>query len=135
MIDLARYWKAQTGLPCIFAVWVARKDWFKENKAIALQLSQQLNNQAAAFKNKLSYQREILQRIETLAPQLHQQIGTNGVKEYLLTALSYNLDEDTQAALSILKQICQEHDDKPPKVTETQIRKAPTPQRAGLVPA
>ena len=82
--DLAEEWKKFTGLPFVFACWVANKklpDDFKENFNTAIR--QGVENRRAVFAE-----------LQSEYPQVN-------IEEYLTTRISYNFDDKKKQALNL----------------------------------
>ncbi|MEZ4879177.1 MAG: menaquinone biosynthesis protein [Chitinophagales bacterium] len=91
--DLSEAWKAYTGLPFVFAAWIAKQDI---NKSIVDELN-------AAFNLGLEHRSEVVQQYQHTYPNF-------SVAHYLNQSIQYYLDDDKKVALELfLKYLCEDN--------------------------
>ncbi len=95
--DLGELWKACTGLPFVFALWIIRRDAAREKRSELLQLhSRLLESRKMAFAS-----------LENLAAQ---SVEKEWMEEHKLVdywkAMSYDLDEEHLAGLMLYFELC-----------------------------
>lgn len=95
-LDLADAWANQMHLPFVFAVWIAQKDWAEQNPQTLIQIQTALWNQKKAFYTDKATQEQIIQKAYQHCPHLPVSV----ISHYLNQALSYDLEEPHQLALT-----------------------------------
>lgn len=102
-VDLAQVWQEETGLPFVFAVWVAQQA-FAEAQSHRLQAIQDsIISQKMQFQRDEAWQAQIIQQAHMRCPQLSPQ----QVQHYLTAALSYDLNPPHFMALSWFETVLQ----------------------------
>ncbi len=98
--DLASLWAEETGLPFVFAVWVANRSWAEQNQDALLQINKALKTS----KNKFFNDPAQLHRGIELA---HKRctISKEQISKYFTQSLDYNLDESHRLALTAFGRI------------------------------
>jgi chorismate dehydratase len=104
LVDLAGWWVRLTGLPFVFAVWVANRAWLHANAANALRaeaIMQQLITHRDRFYHDVDYRQTVIERgcqVSGLSPVI--------VTDYLTTALNYNWTDAHKASLDRFEALC-----------------------------
>lgn len=89
--DLADVWKTYTGLPFVFACWVA-------NKKIDIQFEMKLNQ---------IFEEGLLQR-EKLIIELKDQFPNVNIREYLFENINYDFTENAQMGMNLFLKLLKE---------------------------
>lgn len=113
VIDLGEWWHQKTGLPFVFAVWVAQKSFAQQHPQCLRSLEALLQRKKQAFYQNQATQGQVLaQAFEDFAhwPQTL-------IQHYLTQVLTYNLQDAEAQGLAQFAQVLQRLD-----------RQAPCPQ-------
>jgi ribosome small subunit-dependent GTPase A len=84
--DLSTLWQESTGLPFVFAVWVARKEWVKTHPEAFARLNHALVQSRAHFFSSDSALAEGIRLAQQQYP-----FSENTLRRYYTTSLDYNL--------------------------------------------
>ncbi len=101
VVDLAEAWQEETGLPFVFAVWVARNDFAHENPELLALVNQLLITQKKLFEENPEIQSGIISE----AHQRCTQLDRAQLHRYYTRALSYHLDAPHLSALQRFEEI------------------------------
>lgn len=93
--DLSKWWVTKTGLPFVFAVWVARKDWAQENAEALKTLQAELTESRNTF-----FESEYWLTQGVQEAQARSGISTERLTHYFKTALDYRLTDAHRQALN-----------------------------------
>lgn len=124
--DLASLWADETGLPFVFAVWIAQKTWAKENGPFLQAMNQGLCSSRDRF---LADEALLAQGVRMASTRCT--ISPERLRHYFTRSLSYTLSGAHQQALGrfdeILKDLDASPDDqvKEPNNLETLYRDRP----------
>ena len=103
--DLSSLWKDETGLPFVFAVWVANRAWAKENSAQLNEINQKLiDSRDGFFKSEDNFNAGL-----ELA-QHKSGVETETLARYFSVCLDYRLSEPHLVSLSRFGQVMLELD-------------------------
>ncbi len=94
--DLSSLWKAETGLPFVFAVWVARRDWAAANPE---QLSS-INRELCAARDRFFANADAYENGLALA-RSRCQLPDETLIRYYQSSLTYGLERPHLQALSL----------------------------------
>lgn len=98
--DLSTLWKEKTGLPFVFAVWVANRAWAAENT----EALQQLNQALCASRNQFFQDATSLEQALALA-QSQSSLPRATLERYYHQCLDYTFDEPHRQSLSQFESI------------------------------
>lgn len=94
-LDLGQEWKVLTGLPFVYALWIAR------NESVAEEAGELLRTARDEGQKRLrEIAREWAKRTRTPEPL---------AEEYLLRIVQYDLDDRKKAALEAFRELCRAH--------------------------
>jgi chorismate dehydratase len=93
--DLATLWQEKTGLPFVFAVWVAQKDWAMGNS----ETLQALNTFLSEARSRFFAESQLLQNGIDLAKQ-SSDLSEAALRHYFCESLDYQLQPEHLKALS-----------------------------------
>jgi chorismate dehydratase len=99
MLDLSSAWAAQTGLPFVFAVWVARKAWAEQYPDLLTDVNLALIDSRNRFFAYPDLFAEGVRRAQT-----HCKITAEQITAYFTQALDYRLTPQHLQALEIFQQ-------------------------------
>jgi chorismate dehydratase len=103
--DLSSLWQAETGLPFVFAVWVAQKDWAEKHPNELKQVNHLLCDNRDFF-----FQTPILFCDGLLVGTRQSQISEEVLRHYYMHCLTYNLTPHHAKALEQFGMILSELD-------------------------
>jgi chorismate dehydratase len=94
--DLATLWREHTGLGFVFAMWMARRDVARKVRAIDFARARD----------------EGLERVEEIVDAYEEMLGLprSELREYLLDSISFKLDEEMRAGLSLYYELARKHE-------------------------
>jgi len=94
--DLASLWREHTGLGFVFAMWMARRDVAARVRAIDFAGARD----------------EGLERVEEIVASYKDMLGlpASELREYLLENISFKLDEEMRAGLSLYYELARKHE-------------------------
>jgi chorismate dehydratase len=92
--DLSTLWKERTGLPFVFAVWVANRSWAEEHPAAMAKLNREL----VAARNRFFSKPSVFQTGLTLAEE-RSHLPKSTLEHYYRHCLAYNLEAEHQVSL------------------------------------
>ncbi len=98
--DLASLWAEETGLPFVFAVWVAKRTWAIENPEKLSQVNEALKISKTQFFNDTKL---LEQGVEFAHSRC--KISKERISRYFTQSLDYNLDESHRLALTTFGRI------------------------------
>lgn len=104
IIDLADAWYQQTGHPCVFAVWIAQREFAIQNPSVLNTLSNVFEAKIEALQNNAQVQQELLQQAKALYPKEWQALGSSGVLNYWQQCLSYRFSDTIHNSLNLMQQ-------------------------------
>lgn|GEM_PF-373830 len=105
LYDLSSIWQAETGLPFVFAVWVAQKDWAAEHPTELKQINHLLCDNRDFF-----FQTPILFCDGLLIGTKKSNISEEALRRYYTHCLTYHLGPHHQQALELFSQILDQLD-------------------------
>ncbi len=93
--DLASLWAEETGLPFVFAVWVAQRTWAEENPNTLAKINATLQANKTRFLNTP-------EQLDQGVAFAHKRckIAKERIKKYFTQSLDYNLGEPHRVALT-----------------------------------
>lgn len=103
--DLSSLWKAKTGLPFVFAVWVANRAWAEGNPATIEAVNQALIQSRDRFFNNLEAFQAGLDKAQTKS-----NLPSSTLERYYRQCLSYGLSAAHHNALKQFKSILEKAD-------------------------
>jgi chorismate dehydratase len=103
--DLARLWHQQTGLPFVFAVWVARQHWALQNSEALAAINTLLVNAHQCFLNDADLRQQIMTTAHQRLAALGQPLPQATLAQYLTQCLYYTLGQPEAQALEKFCQI------------------------------
>lgn len=92
--DLSSLWKEKIGLPFVFAVWVANRQWADENPQALQRINRDLCEARQRFFEDTSVFRKGLQ-----LAQMRSHLPAATLERYYRHCLTYHLDKEHHAAL------------------------------------
>lgn len=105
--DLATLWQEQTGLPFVFAVWIAQKEWAAKNSAKLEALNGFLVDAQSRFLNTPA----LLNQGVALAKQ-QSNLNEMALNKYFTVSLNYQLQPEHIQSLSLFGDIIKQLDQK-----------------------
>ncbi|MBX2860485.1 MAG: menaquinone biosynthesis protein [Vampirovibrio sp.] len=103
--DLADLWFRQTGLPFVFAVWVAQKDWAQTNAETLQQVTQRLCESREAFFADGTHLEEAVRLAEDRC-----KISPATLRRYFTRSLDFGWTQAHQSSLTLFSQVIQQLD-------------------------
>lgn len=100
--DLSTLWKEKTGLPFVFAVWVANREWATLNPAALQQINQSLRESRNRFFCDASTFKQGMQ-----AAMERSRLPKITLERYYRHCLTYNLDHDHHVSLERFNTVIQ----------------------------
>lgn len=94
--DLSRWWVDKTGLPFVFAVWIANKQWATKNPEKLKQINQLLADSKKNFLNNT----DLLEQALTYTSK-RCDLSKEKIKHYWHQSLNYDLTLDHKQALNL----------------------------------
>ncbi|WP_303674484.1 menaquinone biosynthesis protein [Vampirovibrio chlorellavorus] len=103
--DLSSMWQAQTGLPFVFAVWVARRAWAEQNAERLAGINQALRSAREQF-----FMVEDLFESGIALAQSRSQLPRAALERYYRHCLTYGLNDSHEESLQAFSRILQQLD-------------------------
>lgn len=101
-IDLAQWWFNRFGLPFVFGVWGARKEWARNNQESFKNIASTLQQACKLGLNEL---------LEEVIDEASQRTGLthDRLNSYYLNELDYRLSDEHTRALELFAKLCSKH--------------------------
>lgn len=103
--DLSTLWKERTGLPFVFAVWVADRRWADKNPGALAEVTRELR----AARDRFFADTTVFEQGIALA-QTKSSLPRETLERYYRQCLSYGLSPEHQTSLARFEQIIQSFD-------------------------
>lgn len=100
--DLGNWWKQLTGLPMVFGLWAARRNWARQNDAIVKSVSQSL---VQASKMGLG---QLLSEVINRASE-QTGISKDRLRTYYTEDLNYGFTDQHRRGLNTYKELIEKH--------------------------
>lgn len=101
--DLSTLWKEKTGLPFVFAVWVANRNWAETNPISLSDINQALTSSRHRFFNNPTTQESGLSQAQTKS-----KLPRSTLQRYYHQCLNYEFNEEHRQSLALFATIIQE---------------------------
>ncbi len=100
--DLGQWWYEKFGLPMVFGVWAARRDWVVKNESRFLSICSELR---ALFDRGLGLQ------FESVLAEAEKRTGLPKARleHYYRHELNFDLNADHRRGLELYRSLCQKH--------------------------